>query len=113
MCFIYNSVLPMITKSPSSQAVSLVTNHQQFSLTCGALGASSYSWQRQDGDISSSTTGVHSDTLNFNNLHLDDAGNYPCVAICKFTGYSFSNYSTITLTGMYNCCDMRSELSYC
>jgi len=96
----FNSVQPLITTSPSSQTVNLITNHQQLSLTCGALGASSYSWQRQDGDISSSTTGLHSDTLNFNNLRLEDAGSYRCVAICKFTGYSFSNYSALTLTGM-------------
>ena len=90
-------VLPQITTPPFSQAVTLVNNHQQHSLTCGAIGASSYSWQRQDGDISSSVTGVNTDTLKFNDLRLEDTGNYRCVAICKYTGYSFSNYSTLTI----------------
>ena len=92
-------VQPQITTPPSNNVIALANNHQNFSLFCGALGASSYSWQKQDGAISSSTTGVHSSTLNFNNLQLEDAGNYQCVAICKYTGYNISNYSTLTITG--------------
>ena len=92
-------VRPTITTSPRSQAISLVANNQQFSLTCKADGVSSYSWEKQDGNISSSATTLNTGNLHFDNLQPWDGGNYRCVAICAFTGYTYSNYSVLTITG--------------
>jgi len=93
-------VRPVITTSPMDQSVILVTNNQQFSLSCKADVVSSYRWEKQDGNISSSATVLYNGNLHFNNLQHWDAGKYRCVAICEFTGYTYSNYSVLTVKGM-------------
>ena len=92
-------VRPAITASPMNQAISLVTNNQQFSLACKADRVSTYNWEKQDGNISSSATTLNTGNLHFDNLQPWDAGNYRCVAICPFIGYTYSNYSMLNITG--------------
>ena len=76
--------------------VTLFSNYTNVSLTCEANGASSYNWERQNGSISSDSTGVNTNTLTLINLQPEDAGNYRCVATST-SGSSESNYSTVTI----------------
>jgi len=68
-----------------------------------AEGEASYKWERQSGSIPSSAIGVNSNTLTIINLQPKDAGNYRCVAICTFNGDSYSEYASLTITGILEC----------
>jgi len=67
-----------------------------MSLTCEANDTLSYSWQKQNGDISSDSIGLNTNTLILVNLQPEDAGNYQCVAT-NDNGNSKSDYATVTI----------------
>ena len=79
------------------KTITLTNNITNLSLTCEADGASSYNWERQNGDIPSDST-ENTNTLTFINLRPEDAGNYRCVAT-NASGSSESNYAHLTING--------------
>ena len=97
-CSIEN--LPVITKNPTNTLLSLTSNFTNLSFICEADRASSYYWERQDGSIPASATGVNTSSLTIVSLQLNDAGYYRCVAT-NGSGSTESKYAKLTLTGMY------------
>ena len=99
-CSIVN--LPVITRNPTNTLLSLTSNFTNVSFVCEADGASSYYWERLDGSVSASATGVNTSSLIIINLRLNDAGYYRCVAN-NSGGSTKSKYAKLTLIGMYVC----------
>ena len=78
--------------------VTISSDTDHLSLTCEAIGATSYYWERQDGSIPSGATGVNTDTLTIVNLRPEDAGNYRLV-VSNDSEVDYSNYAEITIFG--------------
>ena len=66
--------------------------------TCMAYGASSYSWERENGSIPFSAEGANSSRLLLHNILPTDNGRYRCVAENEYSK-SYSNHSTLTVQG--------------
>jgi len=92
------STISQPTISPIRQVIHLTTSNLIISLRCEANAELSYTWERQDGSIPSSVTGLNTNTLTFVNLQVEDAGQYRCV-ITGACGTSFSEYATIEIFG--------------
>ena len=90
--------LALISVHPSNQVVTLLTSTEYLSLTCEAVGVTSYYWERQNGSIPSSAIGVDSKTLTLLNLTPQDAGDYRC-EVSDGSHESISNYAKITVNG--------------
>ena len=65
-----------------------------------AYGASSYSWQRENGTISSDAEGINNSTLLLHNVTPSDSGRYQCMA-SNSNGNVYSGYFIIDVKGMY------------
>jgi len=72
-----------------------------ISLFCQADGALSYSWERENGNISFGAIGVNTDILTLTDIQPEDSGNYRCVAV-NTCGSTFSDYANITISGKIN-----------
>ena len=92
-------ILPVITQHPMNITINLRNHTTNVSLSCEADGASSYNWERQDGNTVSDSTGGNTNTLTLINLQPENAGNYRCVAT-NASGSSKSNYANLTIDGM-------------
>ena len=90
--------IPVFTVSPKSHDIVLESDFVELTLLCSAIGAQSYRWQRQNGDIPSTATGIDTHILTFFNLEPKSAGKYQCVASNDY-GSNVSDYATITITG--------------
>ena len=73
------------------------------SFTCEAEGATSYQWEKQNGNISSDATGVTTTVLTISNIQPDDAGNYRCEA-SNASGSSYSEYASLSINGVCIMC---------
>ena len=90
--------IPVFTVSPKSHDIVLESDFVELTLLCSAIGAQSYWWQRKNGDIPSTATGIDTHILTFFNLEPKSAGNYQCVASNDHE-INVSDYATITITG--------------
>jgi len=68
------------------------------SLTCKAVEAVSYIWERKIGRISLNAIGVNTSTLTFTNIQFQDAGYYRCKAI-NDAGEGYSTFAQINIAG--------------
>ena len=66
--------------------------------TCAADGASSYFWQRDNGNISSNAEEIDNSTLTLKNILPSNNGHYQCVAENEY-GRSYSNFALLTVEG--------------
>ena len=96
--FVSPAVPPVIITHPMNITITLQNDTTSVTLTCEADGATSYTWERQSGSIPSGATGVNTNLLTLNNLQLEDAGNYQCVATNE-GGSTPSNYAALLITG--------------
>ena len=94
------SRFPSITLHPSNKVVFLGKQYINLTLTCKANETSFYYWERQNGSIPSTSTGVYTDRLIIFNVQPEDAGSYRCATyVCSSCDRSFSNYAVITING--------------
>lgn len=104
-CLLYVYFLgnvPVFKVHPQNTQLLLNSTNLIFSLTCNAIGALSHHWNKQDGDISSSTIGVNTNNLTFINIRPEDSGNYYCVAI-NGSGRKSSDSAAVTIKGTIIC----------
>jgi len=94
-------ILPTFFVHPRNLNATIRFNRRVVSLTCKAVEAFFYVWERQNGNISYSATGVNTTTLIFTDLHVKDAGYYRCKAI-NDAGVSFSKYAKIDIKVIYH-----------
>jgi len=74
------------------------TNNVSVSLVCQADSVLSFTWERQNGNISLDAIGVNTNTLTLIDAQPDDSGNYRCVA-ANTCGNVNSDYANITISG--------------
>ena len=97
------SRFPSITLHPAN-TVLFLKQYLNLTLTCMANETSSYYWERKNGHIPSTASGVHTNTLTLINVQPEDAGSYRCVAfVCSICARSFSNYAVIGVRGNNYC----------
>ena len=85
---------------PQNITVLLNNSNLYFSLTCNAKEAAFYQWKKEDGVISSSATGLTTNTLTFINVQPADSGKYYCIAT-NGSGTTSSNLAVVTVKGSY------------
>ena len=92
--------LPVIIQHPMDVTINLVNDSTNVSLTCEANGTLCYTWEKEDGAITSNSTaaGANSTNLTLINIRPEDAGNYRCVAI-NTHGHNKSDNATVTING--------------
>ena len=96
ICLCYIGTTPFIYTHPSNQIVSITI--QSFSLTCKAIGGTSYYWEKHNGSIPSGATGINTDTLTIINISPEDSGNYRCV-VSNDNGKVYSVWAVVTVNG--------------
>ena len=89
---------PKIITHPSSQVVAISSDNDHLSLTCEAIGATSYYWEREDESIPPGATGVRTKTLTIVNLTPEDAGTYQCI-VSNNSDMEHSKYAVIAVIG--------------
>ena len=98
---------PSITLHPSSKVLFWRQyRYLNLTLTCMANETSSYYWERKNGHIPSTASGMRTNTLILINVQPEDAGSYRCVAfVCSICARSFSSYAVIGIKGNNYCYD--------
>ena len=83
---------------PRNKTFAIKFEPRMVSLTCKAVEAFSYIWERKIGRIPHNTAGVNTSTLTFTNIQFQDAGYYRCKAV-NDAGESYSTFAQIKITG--------------
>ena len=90
--------LPLFTVHPRNNTIILTNSNTNHSLSCNAIGASSYYWQKKNDNIPSNVIGMNTNTITFVNLQPSNAGFYRCVAT-NDSGSSESYFATVAIDG--------------
>ena len=81
--------------------VHIINGSEMITLQCNAFGASTYTWEWQDGKIPNKAVPKEGGTiLEIPNIRREEAGDYRCVAR-NSVGTSISRYARITVTGEF------------
>lgn len=91
--------LPQIYTHPVDITVEVNNESTSVTFVCMADEASSYFWERENGNIPSNAEGVNSSSLLLHNILPHDNGRYQCVAENK-NGKTYSNFAVLTVTGI-------------
>ena len=81
-----------------NKTIKVDNDSTSVTFVCMAYYASSYYWQRENGNIPSSAVGINSNSLTLYNVLPPDSGCYQCVAE---NGYdkTYSNYAKFAVEG--------------
>ena len=102
-CIVYLLIglFPYVTKLSLSEEseIKLRTKNHNVSLFCETDRRLDISWERDNGIIPHTASGLGSNVLTLINLRPEDAGSYRCVAKDLFFGNCSSDYVKITING--------------
>jgi len=84
-----------ITSHPREEATP-ESSDKEVILECQAEEASSYKWEKEDGDLPTHAQGADSNTLTLTNLSQNDDGEYRC-EVTGDGGSVYSNYAKVTV----------------
>ena len=88
--------MPLFTVHPQNYTISLTNSSTNYSMSCNAIGALSYQWEKKNDNIPSNVIGRNTKTITFVNVKLDNAGFYRCVAK-NDSGSSKSYYAELSI----------------
>ena len=71
-------------------------------MDCNASKNSSYSWNKQGGDLPLNTAGMNTRILSFINVTIENTGYYQCIAT-NGSGKSYSKFAYLSINGEYEC----------
>ena len=91
---------PQILGHPVDKIVTINNDSTSVAFTCTANGSSSFSWERDTGNIPSDAEGIDSNHLVLHNILPPDNGNYRCLAR-NGHGITHSSYAMLTVKGIY------------
>ena len=90
---------PSVSIDSSSNVI--IKSHDEsvnLTLTCMANEATSYYWEKENGDIPYDTIGINTSNLTFIDAQPEDSGNYRCIITNDCNVASSSEYTTINIT---------------
>lgn len=96
-----------------SSSNTIIKSHGEsvnLTLTCLANEASSYYWEKENGNISVNAIGINSYNLTLIDAQPEDSGNYQCVVINNCKVKSFSEYAAITIIEGNHICNYVARL---
>lgn len=84
--------------SSSNLIIKSYDESRNVTLTCMANEASSYYWEKENGDIPVDSIGVNTSNLTFIDVQPEDSGNYRCVVTNNCNVRAYSKYTAINIT---------------
>ena len=81
-----------------NKTIKVDNDSTSVTFVCMAYYASSYYWQRENGNIPLSVVGINNNSLTLHDVLPPDSGCYQCVAVNDHDK-SHSNYAKLTVEG--------------